>query len=347
MNIEAFYQLIETEDSTNAEIAWQIARGQKSVGDKHFSDFVRAVYAWTFSDLKGYGPVEFLMALHHHKLHCKIFRKKRVPPQSQAIAPLVKAIEIAALETKVFPTGFEAFDQASSLKFETWFLRELGDELAGMPALKLLSFQSRYDFVIKPEFVNCKNIESLHLKSYKSVELPNNLPEMEQLRELSLFLGSRVSDIVWECQQLTHLTLSDVNYDREGTQSHQFWKNAVQLKNLEALTFLHPYSYSTQEIVLPAFIYDIKQLKRLKFFSYSNVHCKFTKQILEIENLEELTLTSIDVEELKILSEHPNLKKLFIEAPSCTEPEDIEKVKRYLPNVETQSIPKTRWKLLS
>jgi len=87
MNIEAFYQLVQTEGSTNAEIAWQIACGQKSRRDKHFSDFVRAVYSWTFSDLKGYGSIEFLRTLHHFKLHCKVFRKKQVSPHSKVIAP--------------------------------------------------------------------------------------------------------------------------------------------------------------------------------------------------------------------------------------------------------------------
>lgn len=343
MNIEAFYQLIQTEDSTNAEIAWQIARGQKSAGDKHFSDFVRAVYGWTFSDLKGYGPVEFLMALHHSKLHCNIFRKKRVPPQSKSMAPLVEEIYIQALETKVFPTGFENFDRAKSLKFETCFLKELGDELAGMLSLKLLSFQSQYDFVIQPEFVNCKNIEALHLRSYKSITLPDNLDQMKQLRELGLFLGARTSDVVWKCQQLTSLILTDINYGQKTALSHTFWKNAARLNNLEELTFLHPYSYSVKNAILPDFIYEIKQIKQLRFFVDSNACCKFNTQILSMENLEELTLSNIDKQELKILSKHQNLKKLFLETCNL---ENLEEVRSFLPNVDVQSVKtKQLWSL--
>lgn len=347
MNIEGFYDLIRTKDSANAQIAWQIARGQKVAGDQHFSAFVKAIYSWTFSDLKGYGPIEFLMGLHQSKLHCKIFRKKQIPPQSYAIAPLVEEIEIEALETKVFPRGFENFGYAKSLKFGTWFLRELGDELAGIPSLKFLSFQSQYDFRIKAEFVACKNIERLHLRSYNAkVLLPDNLAEMEQLHEVGLFIGSRTNNVIWTCQQLKRLILSDTNSQAKPTASYEFWKNAVRLKNLEELTFLPNHSNYLESVVLPNFIYDIKQLKHLKFFATRKTICRFNHRITEMEHLEALSITKIHNSDLKILSKHPKLKNLYVEEYSCPYQEDLQILRNALPNITVELIKNKTWGLL-
>ena len=342
MNIEAFYELIRTQDSTNAEIAWQIARGQKKAGDKHFTDFVKAVYSWTFGDLKGFGPVKFLMALHNYKLHCKIFRKKKVPPQSHAIAPLVREIEIEALETKIFPTGFESFDQAERLKFNTWFLTEIGDELAAMPSLKSLVFQNRYDFTIKPEFIHCKSLESLRLKSY-NVALPDNLPEMAQLREIGLPIADDTSPILWDCHQLQSLVLADASYKKREDRFDKFGKNVLQLTNVEKLTFLYHYTYGKDRVTLPDFIYNMRHLKQLNFFTDSNTECAVDHRILEIENLETLSLSNVDYSILPILAKHPSLKKLYLERRYYYYPEELDDIKKVLPNIEVDTIAIEKW----
>ena len=106
MNLDAFYQLLKSNDIANIQIAWQFARSQRNEGNPFFTDFVKAVYKWSNIDFQRKKPVNFLHNLSNGILKLDLLKIDKVQEISYALSGLVNEIHIVEIQTTTFPKGF-------------------------------------------------------------------------------------------------------------------------------------------------------------------------------------------------------------------------------------------------
>lgn len=318
MNLDAFYQLLKSNDIVNIQIAWQFARSKRKEGDPFFSDFVKAVYKWSNIDFQRKKPVHFLYNLSNGILKLHLLKIDKVHDISYALSSLVNEIHIIEIQTSTFPKGFEVFENVFLLKFGSRTSIKLADELKDMKSLKTVVFEGFYDekitkeFSILPEFINCSQIEHFKYFSRGKIKFPDNIFEMKNLKSISLACPG-IRGPIWECKSLKELNIYYGN-DKYSKSDYDAIEEAFygnyQLDFLESLTINVPYLTESIDRIINNYIYLLTNLKKLSLTVYnpSTYTISIKKELNNLKQLEHLYLNKIDTACLKIIAQHPNLK---------------------------------------